>query len=48
MSKNQILDSLGRIDDEVIQNVNEARVARKPKLQFRRWAAFAACFCFDS
>ena len=44
MSKNQILDSLGRIDDEVIQNVNEARVARKPKLQVRRWAAYAACF----
>ena len=44
MSKNQILDSLGRIDDEVIQNVNEARIARKPKLQVRRWAAFAACF----
>ena len=44
MSKNQILDSLGRIDDEVIQKVNEARNARKPKLQFRRWAAFAACF----
>lgn len=44
MSKNQILDSLGRIDDEVIQNVNEARVARKPKLQVRRWSAFAACF----
>ena len=44
MSKNQILDSLGRIDDEVIQNVNKARVARKPKLQVRRWAALAACF----
>ena len=44
MSKNQILDSLGRIDDEVIQNVNEARVARKPKMQVRRWAALAACF----
>ena len=44
MSKDQILDSLGRIDDEVILKVNEARVARKPKLQVRRWAAFAACF----
>ena len=44
MSKNQILDSLGRIDDQVIQQVNEARNARKPKLQVRRWAAFAACF----
>ena len=44
MSMNQILDSLGRIDDQVIQKVNEARNARKPKLQVRRWAAFAACF----
>ena len=44
MRKDQILDSLGRIDDQVIQKVNEARNARKPKLQFRRWAALAACF----
>ena len=44
MRKDQILDSLGRIDDQVIQQVNEARNARKPKLQVRRWAAFAACF----
>ena len=44
MSKNQILDSLGRIDDQVIQKVNEARNARKPKLRVRRWAALAACF----
>ena len=44
MKKDQILDSLGRIDDEVIQKVNEARNVRKPKLQVRRWAAFAACF----
>lgn len=44
MNKDQILDSLGRIDDEVIQNVNEARTAQKPKLKVRRWAAMAACF----
>ena len=44
MSEDQILDSLGRIDDEVIQNVNEVRTAQKPKLQVRRWAALAACF----
>ena len=44
MRKDQVLDSLGRIDDQVIQKVNEARNARKPKLQARRWAAFAACF----
>ena len=43
MKKDQILDSLGRIDDEVIQNVNEARTAQKPKLKVRRWAAMAAC-----
>ena len=44
MRKDHILDSLGRIDDEVIQKVNEARNARKQKLQVRRWAAMAACF----
>lgn len=44
MSKDQILDSIGRIDDDVIQKVNAARNARKPKLQIRRWAALAACF----
>lgn len=44
MKKNQILDSLGRIDDQVIQKVNEARNTQKPRLQVRRWAAFAACF----
>lgn len=44
MKKDQILDSLGRIDDEVIQNVNQARTAQKPKLKVRRWAAMAACF----
>ena len=44
MSKDQIIDSLGRIDDDVIQKVNDARNARKPKIQVRRWAALAACF----
>ena len=44
MKKDQILDSLGRIDDQVIQKVNEARNTHKPRLQVRRWAAFAACF----
>jgi hypothetical protein len=29
MKKDQILDSLGRIDDQVIQKVNEARNAQK-------------------
>ena len=44
MSKDQIIDSLGRIDDDVIQKVNDARNARKPKIQVRRWEAMAACF----
>ena len=44
MKKDQILDSLGRIDDEVILKVSEARTATKPKLKIRRWMAMAACF----
>ena len=44
MSMDQILDSLGRIDDEIISKVNQARTAQKPKLNIRRWVAFAACF----
>ena len=37
-------DTKGRIDDQVIQKVNEARNTQKPRLQVRRWAAFEACF----
>ena len=44
MSKDQIIDSLGRIDDDIISKVNRARTARKPKPQIRCWAAMAACF----
>ena len=44
MSKDQIIDSLGRIDDEIISKVNQARTIRKPKPQIRRWAAMAVCF----
>ena len=44
MSKDLIIDSLGRIDDDLIQKVNDARNVRKPKMQVRRWAALAACF----
>ena len=44
MSKDLIIDSLGRIDDEIISKVNQARTIRKPKPQIRRWAAMAACF----
>lgn len=44
MRNDQIIDSLGRIDTEVIKKVNVARNARKPKLQIRRWAALVACF----
>ena len=44
MSKDLIIDSLGRIDDEIISKVNQARTIRKPKPQIRRWAALVACF----
>lgn len=44
MRKDQVLDSLGRIDDEIIQKVNKARTVKNPKLKIRRWVALAACF----
>lgn len=44
MNKDQVIDSLGRIDDDIIQKVNEARSGKKRKLKFRRWISLAACF----
>ena len=44
MRKNQILDSLGRIDGEVIQKVNVARNQQRRKPNIRRWISLAACF----
>ena len=44
MSKDQVIDSLGRIDDDVIQKVNAARSNQKRKPNIRRWISLVACF----
>lgn len=42
MNRDQIMDSLGRIDDDLIQKVDSARTQKKPNI--RRWISLAACF----
>lgn len=44
MSKAIVIDSLGRIDDDIIQKVDAARTGKKRKLEFRKWISLAACF----
>ena len=44
MSRDKVIDSLGRIDDELIQRVVELR-ERKKKPVWVRWMAIAACLC---
>ena len=44
MSITVVIDSLGRIDDDIIQKVNAARIGKKRKLEFRKWISLAACF----
>ena len=44
MSRTAVIDSLGRIDDDIIQKVNAARISKKRKLEFRKWISLAACF----
>ena len=43
MNKDDVIDSLGRIDDHVIQKVNNARLKKGRKLSFRRGLSMAAC-----
>lgn len=44
MSKDQIIDSLGRIDEEIIHKVAKERTRKRPKIVLRRWFSLAACF----
>ncbi len=44
MSKNRVIDSLGRIDDDMIQDV-EALRRKKKRPAWIKWAAMAACLC---
>ena len=44
MSKDRVVDSLGRIDDDMIQSV-EALRQKKKRPVWKKWGALAACFC---
>lgn len=44
MNKDQVIDSMGRIDDDIIQKVDAARKVKKRRIEFRRWISLAACF----
>lgn len=44
MSKDNLIDSLGRIDDDMIQGVEALRRKRKSD-RWKKWVGLAACFC---
>ena len=44
MNKNRVIDSLGRIDDDMIQSVETLR-RKKKQPAWKKWGAVAACFC---
>lgn len=44
MSKDRVIDSLGRIDEDMIQGV-EALRQKKKHPAWKKWGAMAACFC---
>ena len=44
MSKDRVVDSLGKIDDDMIQSV-EALRQKKKRPAWMKWGAMAACFC---
>jgi len=44
MSKDRVVDSLGRIDDDMIQGVEVLR-QKKKRPAWTKWGAMAACFC---
>ena len=44
MRKDDLIDSIGMIDDDLIQSVDALRRKRK-SFGWKRWAGLAACFC---
>ncbi|MBQ9120167.1 MAG: hypothetical protein IJY09_08980 [Lachnospiraceae bacterium] len=46
MSINRVIDSIGNIDDDMVQEVERLRQKRKqPKPAWWKWSAIAACLC---
>lgn len=44
MSKDKVIDSMGRIDDDMIQSVDALR-RKKKRPSWLKWGAMAACLC---
>lgn len=44
MNKDKVIDSLGRIDDDMVQSIDALR-RRKKHPVWTKWCAMAACFC---
>ena len=44
MNKDSLIDALGRIDDDLIRDVESLRQKRKSD-RWKKWAGLAACFC---
>ena len=44
MSKDRVIDSLGRIDDDMIPSVEGLR-GKKKRPAWLKWGAVAACLC---
>ena len=45
--KNKIIDSIGKIDDDMIESVDALRQSKnkRSKTKWIKWVAIAACFC---
>lgn len=41
----QIIDSIGKIDDDIIESVDALRQKKRSKPVWVKWAAIAACLC---
>ena len=45
MIRNDLVDSIGEIDDDMVETVDALRTAKKGKHPWIKWGALAACLC---
>ena len=45
MKRNDLVDSIGKIDDDMVETVDTLRTAKKEKRPWMMWGALAACLC---
>ena len=43
MNEDYLIDSIGRLDEDIIQRVNEVRISKKSRPNSRKWFSMAAC-----